>query len=837
MSEYNEDLADEKGNIFSNTLKTFLNRKLSSSLSSIQTIESTVDIGRIFSMFPGGIIDFFNIKEPEENEPYLVLILKKNEQFNNKYKSLINIYGSEFNQQDILNLESLKTKGDSWESLNYYQFKTKMINKLNDFYKSNELPIDDILNYYDEIKSKKNEDVYSYEDFIYIFCSLICYQTELKIKIELMKNTGNIALLIFGDIKTYEKMAETFNLELQLKPYAMMYDNYCLNNEKNNINLQFSQLKDSDKTHHPPYFPFEIERKNKFRTYEIDDSYHFCDKKCEHKVSVFRSIDKLYLIKSSLEYIFKFQDLFNIDILESVFIKRNYSLYNKLINKKTSEIIYSIFSHEHFMELINDLRNYYCEEISFYFLWIYYLIKSMVIPIIIEMITEIIKLFYKQTLKKQEQEVSEGIKYNYYDILRFIICFFIIIWADIFSKIWKQKEKIFSYFWGMENLRDKEPLNENFKPDKEINFLFDQKLKTLSEKNYWFRNIISYLLAFTLILARIYIVHVVLGYIDAQSDTIIILGLSTFSGTLSLICTLIFEYLAKKLTEFENHQKLRNQRNSLAFKLFLFEFFNNYYCLFYFSYIKPYKDLKQYYTNKLYGTYAKFEGNYSLIVKDQLDILLIINLLGSCANFFVYYGKYLFTKLFYKTKNINYITRQLYCKTYEDDLIIDYNRKVILLGFVCMFPLVDIMTPIYVAIILFLEYIIDYIKITKFCIIGNIRGASGIDIYNSIVKFIYYCGILNIGGFIIYTKQCEQKNQYLSNITLESIFTNKYVVFALCGLALFENITLICFSTINYNLKPMWFKHLEQYKSIYLRKYYNREDKYLPHLKIKKQIN
>ena len=831
MSEYNDDLADENVNIPSNTLKTF-HRKLSSSISSIQTVESTVDIGKIFSMFPSGIVDFFNTKEPEENESYLVLILRKNEQFNKKYESLMNIFGSELNQQDLLNLNCTKSKEDSWGTLNFFQFKTKMINKLNDFYKSNELPIDDILNYYDDIKNKKNEEFYSYEDFIYIFCSLICYQTELKIKIELIKNTNNIALLIYGDIKTYEKMAETFNLELQLKPYAMIYEYFCLYNEKNDINLQFSQLKEFDRTHHPPYFPFEKEKRNKFRTYEIDDSYHFCDKKCEHNVCIFRSVDKLYLIKTSLEYIFKFQDLFNSDILDSIFIKRNNNLYNKLVNKKVFEVMYSFFSYEQFLDLINNIRNYYCEEIAFYFLWIYYLIKSMIFPIIIGIITKVIKNYYSQTLKNQQQEV-EGITYNYYDILRFVICFFIIIWADIFSKLWKQKEKIFSYFWGMENLRDKEPLNENFKPDQEINFLFDQKLKTFSDHNYWFRNTVSYSFTFILILIRIFIVHVVLGYTLIQKDPIKILWSSSFSGTLSFICSFIFDYLAKKFTEFENHQKLSNQRNSLAFKLFLFEFFNNYYCLFYFAYIKPYKDLRNYYNEKLNGKNIEFDGEYSQIVKNQLNILLIINLLSSFSNFLVYYGTYLFTKIFYKTKDINYITKQLYCKAYDYDLIIDYNRKIILLGFVCMFPLVATMTPIYVAIVLFIEFVIDYFKITKFAKLGNIRGASGINVYNSIIKFIYYCGILNIGGLIIYTKQCEQKNQYLSNITWESIFTNKYVVFALCGFALFENVILLCFSTVNYNLKPMWFKHLDQYKTIYLRKYYNREDNYLPHLKIK----
>ena len=62
--------------------------------------------------------------------------------------------------------------------------------------------------------------------------------------------------------------------------------------------------------------------------------------------------------------------------------------------------------------------------------------------------------------------------------------------------------------------------------------------------------------------------------------------------------------------------------SSLTFKVFLFEFFNNYSTLIYIAFYKPYLDIKN--ENLLKKITEKF--NYSLELKIHLYVLLLINI-------------------------------------------------------------------------------------------------------------------------------------------------------------------------------------------------------------------
>ena len=72
--------------------------------------------------------------------------------------------------------------------------------------------------------------------------------------------------------------------------------------------------------------------------------------------------------------------------------------------------------------------------------------------------------------------------------------------------------------------------------------------------------------------------------------------------------TQLYKFLSRKLSKWENHKSLINQRNSLTFKVFLFEFFNNYATILYIAFYKPYLDIKN--NNLLINNTEKF--NYSL---------------------------------------------------------------------------------------------------------------------------------------------------------------------------------------------------------------------------------
>ena len=97
---------------------------------------------------------------------------------------------------------------------------------LSEINKSNENLIDIVINNYNELKREKNllllndiqsenNNLFFYEDFIFIFCCFIHYFTGLKIKIELT-NDSSEDILFFARIYSVSAF-----LELFIKPFAL----------------------------------------------------------------------------------------------------------------------------------------------------------------------------------------------------------------------------------------------------------------------------------------------------------------------------------------------------------------------------------------------------------------------------------------------------------------------------------------------------------------------------------------------------------------------------------------------------------------------------------------
>ena len=112
----------------------------------------------------------------------------------------------------------------------------------------------------------------------------------------------------------------------------------------------------------------------------------------------------------------------------------------------------------------------------------------------------------------------------------------------------------------------------------------------MKKRRFILRNIISYVILGIVIVIRIVSIHF-LFYLqrkwNEEYQTRGKLGYAIVSGGISLIMTQIYKFLSRKLSYWENHKSLINQYNSLTFKVFLFEFFNNYATIFYIAfYIK-----------------------------------------------------------------------------------------------------------------------------------------------------------------------------------------------------------------------------------------------------------
>ena len=715
----------------------------------------------------------------------------------------------------------------------------------------------------------------SFEDYIIVLCSFIKYFTELNVKFQLFNN--QIFLLIYGNEKIYEKIADKYRYDLQLKNYAYKYecdkirknsrnkkssiyfqseneltindseeliDYYSINNgysySENLIshynnpihfrNLQFHQLSLNNSFYFPPYFPFRIEKRGKYRTYDKNDNYHDCSndpdfnnmfvKHCSHDCSIFRNIDKLRLINIALEQIIQFSVLSKIGLLDKVIYKQNYKAYE---DKLSLSFLFrnntQIYTSSNIMHLTNTIRNYYGEYLAFYFLWVTVFCKWIIFPSIIGSLLFVTKTLEPEILQTHFNIIG-NFKLNSYEIILSMYSVIITIWASSYLKAWKQKEKMFTYIWGMEHYKNKAPTNVNFKPNKKVNFVFNEKIYTSSSFSFYYKQLISFVVIAIMIFIRVkFMLFIKNLHSENEIQTLKRTALIySFSGTVSKIMSMIYEQIAMFLSQWENHEKYSQYETSLSFKLVMFEFFNNYLHLYYTAIYKP-----------IAGIPCLYE-DCSKEVEIQLYMILLINFSFNALELGIPLLILLLNKYKYKKEHV-FINSNPHCEDNQilkmkyTTLIYEYSGRLISFGFVCLFSVVAPLTPLIVLILTFLENYVDLYKIIYLYRVELIEGSNGIEVFRGVFRMFYIVGMLTSVVIVLFTNVNIYKVMFSDkNIFDNSEFINRFLVFAIL-----ENVIFI-FGGFDVNVLPTWFWHLEEFKSIYKRKYYDRKRNELPHL-------
>jgi hypothetical protein len=234
--------------------------------------------------------------------------------------------------------------------------------------------------------------------------------------------------------------------------------------------------------------------------------------------------------------------------------KRNYISYgDKLLTQSLFNDTSKIFSKHHVYRLVNTIRNYFGEYISFYFLWCTSFCNWMLLPSLIGFLVFIVGANQDEILQNYEIKTIKKLTLNTYDIFLIILCIFITIWAMLFLKVWRQNEQLFSYFWGMENYEKIEPLNGNFTPNKTYDFLFGEKIKVFSTVSSNFRRFVSYIVLGMMIIIRLVSVHYIYKIKNKEkySQSLkwnIIFGCIT--GLTLKLMSILYEFIANdKLTD------------------------------------------------------------------------------------------------------------------------------------------------------------------------------------------------------------------------------------------------------------------------------------------------
>ena len=738
------------------------------------------------------------------------------------------------------------------ESLNAYE-------KLNSIY----LKLSDI-----DTKVYENYSYLEYDDFVISFARILKYFTGLDIQLTFTDLPNSFGLSFYGKEKQIDKLAEKNEYELQLKNYAIKYakiieeeskkfpgsynqeilnnnqgeDNGLLlsisNNDNSNnyrnqwIPLKYSDLREKNLLCFTPTEKYRKDKEEKFQRYLGGDEYHECnvtydgDEICEGGCSKYRGVDKLRLIYDSVDSLIKMNYLRQEKIINYILIKRNYIDYGEKLSVKNMVFkSWNIFNVGTQMDYLFTIRNFYNEEIAYYFLWITSLVKWLIIPAILGIIVN-----YSNKLM-----VNPDGSHNHTILL--FLSGFLALWGTAFLNYWDQKVKIFNYIWGTESFNRSEPDSESFVPDGYVTLVFNRKFPYISSTKAVLKQVISYLVLLVMLamivigVYTIFLLKVILIKKYPEKQTFIGIISAVENTALIAIMSNLYNLIAYKLNDWQNYRKDFQRMNALAVKFILYDLINNFYPLFYIAFIKKTNIFGKGY-EQCYG----FGGNDSCL--EEMEIQLYTTLSVNFGMNFLEIGMPLIhqgarmvalkKKLEIKgiklgednnediaTLSPHSIDHQMILDEYTG-MVSEYSEILVNLGYLLLFGVVAPLVPLLVLLLVYTERFFDSYKLFFLSRVRMLDQSNGLNIYKTVIKFIVYGGMFSNVAFLIFGDNYFMPDKKLS-----------YKVVLYCAT---EFCIFILTLFVKWNILPSWFEYLDDIKEIYNKKYFRKSAKNLPHL-------
>ncbi|XP_060553773.1 anoctamin-7-like [Ruditapes philippinarum] len=176
---------------------------------------------------------------------------------------------------------------------------------------------------------------------------------------------------------------------------------------------------------------------------------------------------------------------------------------------------------------------------------------------------------------------------------------FISIWGTLFLEIWKRKQAELAYQWDVEQFEETEPDRPEFYGTKvrKDPVTYENDWYYPSARRAWklFISAMTLLFMVMLVLASVmgvivYRVVATVDYCPDLPDSECLFVATIVSSLLNAISILIlgkvYDLLAVKLTDWENHRTQTMYNDALIIKLFAFQFVNNYSSCFYIAFFR-----------------------------------------------------------------------------------------------------------------------------------------------------------------------------------------------------------------------------------------------------------
>ena len=693
-----------------------------------------------------------------------------------------------------------------------------------------------------------------YEDLILIIAKIIKYYTKLNLYLDFTFLEKTAILSIWGSEHQLDNIAEKMKYQLKLKDYALKFqkvfnmiadknkglkslneiiyhygskgvdDDRTILVGKDWIPLKYHNIHVKNVLDFSPTKPYHKIKEEKYQRYEPNDDYHECnvqfdsDEICGKGCSKYRNIDKIRIIYNYIDQLLKIKNLTKSGVLNYILIKRNNIDYqDKLTPENLILKPLNIYNVGNTNDFIFTIRNFYGEEIAYYFLWLTNYIKWLVVPSILGIIFEV----SYRIVNKSSQAHNP--------ILSLIMCAFFILWGKAFIYQWDQKEQLYNYIWGTENYKKSQLDRESFVPDDYISLLIGEKAPYVNKCKKYFRISVSYIFIFfmmCIVFAFINIIFQIKAILIKKfpKHTIEIGILIGFINTIQInFMSGFYQGIAKYFNDKENHRKETEYKNALALKLIIYDFVNSYYSIFFIGFIK-----RSSIFGRTPGKCIGYHGNDSCSeeIKLQLYTIVFIKFIFD----FWELGRPIIkqrAKIFKLREELSgnsvkphSIEHQMICNEYNM-VLFEYSEMIINIGYIFLFAGIAPLVPVFIFLLGYLERGFDTYKIFFLERVNVINQSNGLEIYNTIFKTFIYLGLISNAAFAFFAD-----NYFLPNVSIENKI-NIYCVFVF--------VVFLMSTILFWNIFPPWFQYLEDIKELYMKKYYERDNGNLPHLHIIKK--
>lgn len=465
---------------------------------------------------------------------------------------------------------------------------------------------------------------------------------------------------------------------------------------------------------------------------------------------------------------------------------------------------------------LSKVRNYFGEKIGMYFAFVSYFGKFLSVPSIIGLI-----IFVLQRLYSADSRIVIGANTFY--------CIYISIWATCFVEFWNRKESCLAIKWGQSDYEEDEVPRPQFHGEirrspvddemKDVYFPPTRRYKLFVLTG--FITCVFIAAVITTVLGIIFLRWQLTNNLTFQNTDLSGPICSSLNAFQIQFFNIIFNKVAVKLNNLENHRTQSDYENSLIIKSYVFQFVNSFFSLFYIAFFKT----------RIEGCIV-WEGNVKDRIKGascmgelytQFITIFTVSILKNIAELGVPYLK---SKLkekefkktaaeqsLYKARHAqteieifrDQIDKQFQLEPYitkdVDGTLGDYLELSILYGYITLFAVGFPLS----AILTFLAVVIE-LHVDKFKLLHLVRrpipyGAKDISSWKTIFVFNSIASIVTNAAIICFTSSTFQNWQTGQD--------NVFLIFAIFCISLLFIRAMIAFGIpdVPYKYKIVFKRH------------------------------